>query len=251
MTDGSFPEIATPCFPEQTHRISDRVAEQILLRISRGELEPGQRLPGERQLAEQLNVSRVSVRAALQRLKTQGFLKAVQGGGTRVVSSAETMDTALTTLVRSEMENLRDLAEIRVALETWAARRAAGRASAKHVLAMKEALDRMAMAGEHSTAAQADMDFHLALARAAGSPVFLHIMSTIRDILDQMQELHHSDSFAQGQEDLLINHHRAILTAIGNHDPDAAAEAVSEHLDWVLDRYKTFHDHHTEEHNAS
>lgn len=216
------------------------MAEQILLRISRGELVPGQRLPGERQLAEQLGVSRVTVRAALQRLKTQGFLNAVQGGGTRVVSSTETMDPALTTMVRSGIDNLRDLAEIRIALETWAGRRAALGATREHIQVMTEALERMVKAGGHSAAAEADMDFHLALAHAAGSPVFLHIMSTIREIMDPIQGLHHSQTFAQGHEDVLVNHHRAILNAVVHRDADAAAAAVAEHLDWVLDRYRAF-----------
>ncbi|HSK38856.1 MAG TPA: winged helix-turn-helix domain-containing protein, partial [Arenibaculum sp.] len=72
-------------------RVSDRVAARLLDMIAQGHLTPGQRLPGERLLAEQMGVSRVSVRAALQRLKTQGFLAAVQGGGTRVVSSTRDM----------------------------------------------------------------------------------------------------------------------------------------------------------------
>lgn len=231
------PTPMTTTLPQPAHRVSDRVAETILSRINRGELEPGQRLPGERQLAEQMNVSRVSARAALQRLKTQGFLKAVQGGGTRVVSSAETMDTALTTLVRSGMDNLRDLAEIRIALETWAARRAAARAGGEQLSQMAEALDRMVEAGGHSAAADADMDFHLALARAADSPVFLHIMAVIREILDQMRALHQARSFGEGLEALLIDQHRAILEAVKAKNADAAAEAVAEHLDWILDRY--------------
>lgn len=238
MTDETVPDATTTNPTERSFRVADRVAEQLLARISRGELEPGQRLPGERQLAEQLRVSRVSVRAALQRLKAQGFLKAVQGGGTRVVSSAGTLDTALAIMVRTGIDNLSDLAEIRIALETWAARRAAERATVENVAALDGALARMIRAGGHTAAAQADMDFHLELARAAQSPVFLHIMSLIRDIVDQMQELHHSRTFATGQEELLVNHHRAILRAVATHDGDAAAAAVSEHLAWVLERYR-------------
>lgn len=60
-------------------RIADQVADQILEKISDGIFLPGDRLPGERQLAESMSVSRVSVRAALQKLKTRGYLRAVQG----------------------------------------------------------------------------------------------------------------------------------------------------------------------------
>jgi len=106
-------------------RVSDRVADRILARIASGEWAVGQRLPGERQLAEDMGVSRVSVRAALQTLKTQGLLDAVQGGGTRVVSTAACMDASLAQLVKANHETLADLAEIRGQIEVWAARRAA------------------------------------------------------------------------------------------------------------------------------
>lgn len=224
--------------PDPTRRISDWVAEQLLGKIARGELVPGERLPGERQLAEQLHVSRVSVRAALQRLKTQGFLTAVQGGGTRVVSSAGAMDAALTAMVRSQLDNLLDLVEIRIALETWAARRAAERATPEQVAAMGKVLAGMAEPADPRQRAADDMDFHLEIARAAGSPVYLHILATIRDILDQMVEFHHNEPFAHGQEALMLDHHRAIFRAIERRDADGAAAAVSAHLSWVLGWYQ-------------
>lgn len=127
-------------------RIADQVADQILEKISDGIFLPGDRLPGERQLAESMKVSRVSVRAALQKLKTRGYLRAIQGGGTEILSSTGIdMDTAMTDLVRDSINNLRDLQEIRCTLETWAARRAAINASDEDIkllrLAFRQAHD--------------------------------------------------------------------------------------------------------------
>ena len=223
--------------PTSSQRISEWVAEQLLERIARGELVPGERLPGERQLAEQLHVSRVSVRAALQKLKTQGFLTAVQGGGTRVVSSAGAMDGALTEMVRVKHANLCDLVEIRQALEGWAARRATERATPEQVERIGKVLAAMGETGRDGKQAADDMDFHLAVAQAANSPVYLHLLATIRDILGQMMEYHHTEPFALGKEALMIDHHRAIFEAIQRRDADAAAEAATAHLGWVLDRY--------------
>ncbi|WP_431854839.1 FadR/GntR family transcriptional regulator [Azospirillum sp.] len=220
---------------DSTQRVSDWVAERILDRIGKGELEPGQRLPGERQLAEQLNVSRVSVRAALQKLKTQGFLTAVQGGGTRVVSSAGGMDGALTEMVRVQLANLYDLVEIRIQLETWAARRAAERGSEEQIAAIGHIVATMSKPGGNRSAD--DMDFHLAIGRAASSPVYLHLLSTIRETLGQMVEFHHSPAFAVDEE-RMYQHHVAIHTAIAARRPDDAAEAMREHLAWVLRRYQ-------------
>lgn len=226
--------------PASSQRISEWVAQQILDRIVRGELIPGERLPGERQLAEQLHVSRVSVRAALQKLKTQGFLTAVQGGGTRIVSSTTVMDGALTEMVRHQQANLCDLVEIRQALESWAARRAAERATPQQIDAIARVLDAMAEPVRDGRHPVEDMDFHLAVAQAARSPVYLHLLSTIRNILGQMVEYHHTEPFALGHEALMLDHHRAIHAAIARRDPDGAAQAASDHLGWVLDRYHEF-----------
>lgn len=242
MSDTNAPSgiapATAPLPPTAQRRVSDWVAEQLLGRIARGELVPGTRLPGERQLAEQLRVSRVSVRAALQALKTQGFLTAVQGGGTRVVSSAGAMDQALTAMVRSQLDNLLDLVEIRRALESWAARRAAERATPEQRATLRQVLAAMEAPADEGHQAVTDMDFHLELARAAGSPVYLHILSTIRDILDQMLAFHHTPPFAQGREALMLDQHRAIVEAIESRDPDRAANTVTAHLDWVLERYR-------------
>jgi DNA-binding FadR family transcriptional regulator len=218
--------------------VAEWVATRLLDRIARGELVPGERLPGERQLAEQLNVSRVSVRAALQTLKTQGFLMAVQGGGTRVVSSAGAMDGALIEMVRVKRDNLCDLVEIRMALESWATRRAAERATPDQVETIRRSLVAMTAPKREGHAAAQEVDFHMAVAQASGSPVYLHLMATIRDILGHMLEAQHTEPFAEGSEALLVEHHQAIFDAIARRDPDGAAAAVAAHLGWVLDHYQ-------------
>ena len=222
-----------------SERVSDQVAEQLLAMIADGRLAPGQRLPGERQLAEQMGVSRVSVRAALQRLKTQGFLAAVQGGGTRVISSETTMDPGLVQLVRLNRENLHDLAELRVLLEVWAARRAAQHATPEQLsemAAVLAAMDADMARGQRS--AEDDVRFHLAVAKASGSTIYMHIVSVIRDILTRSLDFHRYELFATAEEDLIIlRHHRAIYEAIRAGDAEAAGQAMHDHLAWVVARY--------------
>lgn len=226
--------------PREPERLSDKVAEQLLAMIANGVLAPGQRLPGERQLAEQMGVSRVSVRAALQRLKTQGFLAAVQGGGTRVIASDATMDPGLTQLVRLNQENLHDLAELRMVMEVWAARRAAVNATPEIVTEMAAIL--AAMEADNSRGrrkGEDDVRFHLAVAKASGSTIYMHIVSVIRDILRQNVEHHRYDMFDTPKEDaLLLGHHRAIYEGIRARDPERAAAAMQEHLTWVVKRYE-------------
>ncbi|WP_366656822.1 FadR/GntR family transcriptional regulator [Fodinicurvata sp. EGI_FJ10296] len=230
--------------PESADRgVADRVADALHERIADGRLAPGERLPGERRLAEQMGASRVSVRAALQRLKAQGFVVSVRGGGTRVVSSAAEMDTALTDLVRSKLDNLHDLAEIRLSLETWAARRAAERATPDQIAEIRARLDAMAAAEPQGRfgpgKAIEDVRFHVAIGTAAGSPVYMHILSVVRDVLTQMLSYHRYRLFAApGDDETLLSQHRAIFEAIAAHRPREAEAAMGAHLQWILDRYR-------------
>lgn len=242
--------MSSPTVPaKDSGRVSDWVADQIMAMIASGSLSLGQRLPGERQLAEQMGVSRVSVRAALQRLKTQGFLSAVQGGGTRVIATDAVMDSALTQLARLNHENLHDLAELRMILEVWAARRAAERATPDQLAEMSAVLAAMeddASRGQHKV--ENDMRFHLAVAKASGSAIYIHIVSVIRDILRQSLDYHRYQLFAVAIEDAqILAHHRAIYEGIRGHAPDAAGNAMREHLTWVLDRYDSARDHHLQQ----
>ncbi|CAA7624117.1 FadR/GntR family transcriptional regulator [Magnetospirillum sp. SS-4] len=219
--------------------VSERVADCILARIASGEWGPGHRLPGERQLAEDLGVSRVSVRAALQGLKARGLLDAVQGGGTRVIASAQAMDPGMLDLVRVDAGNLTDLAEIRAILEVWAVGRAALRrtqADLDELTGIMAATEADISAGQHKS--ENDVRFHLAVARASQSGIYQHIVAVIRGVLREMVEYHRYELFPTREDDVMIlEQHRAVFNGIKARDPEAAQAAMRLHLGWVLDRY--------------
>ena len=229
--------------PGQDHapRVSERVAGEILSRIASGEWQPGYRLPGERQLAEDMGVSRVSIRAALQSLKARGLVDAVQGGGTRVVAAPGCgVDDSLLQLVRINQDNLADLAEIRGILEVWAVRRAAARATVQDIEDLESVLAQTdAYATDSRRKAHYDGRFHFAIAKATGSTLYLHLMTSLRDKLRQMQEHHRLTLFSSEQDDHTIrSHHLAVFEAIRDHDVHGAAMAMQLHMDWVVSRYR-------------
>ena len=222
-------------------RISNQVSDRILARIASGEWGPGYRLPGERQLAEEMGVSRVSIRAALQALKTQGLLDAVQGGGTRVIASSAAMDPGMMELVRVNRENLHDLAEIRSTLEVWAVGRAALKRSAEDVAELARimaATEADIAAGAHKS--ENDVRFHLAIAKASGSGIYLHIVAIIRGVLHEMLDYHRYELFPSREDDqMILGQHRAIFEGIKAGDPVAAEAAMRDHLGFVLARYSS------------
>ena len=82
-----------------------------------------------------------------------------------------------------------------------------------------------------------DVDFHIAIGKAAGSPIYMHILSVIRDTLTQMLEFHRHELFDRSEDKTVLAQHRAIHRAIDRRDPDAAAAAMTAHLNWVLEHY--------------
>lgn len=220
-------------------RVSERVAQEIMSLIAAGTLSAGERLPGERQLAEMMNVSRVSVRAALQDLKTQGFIVAVQGGGTRVAARTAKADSPLMSLVRADTRNLQDLAEIRAHIETWGVRRAAERATPSDVAAIAETVENMADAARPAAERSADdLAFHMAIARASGSPVYRYVMDMLERVLERNIEFtRQALCYAPSEDRQLLAEHRNILAAIRQGDPDAAEHAMARHLAHVVNRY--------------
>ena len=217
-------------------RVSDRIAQNLLRLIASGELAPGERLPGERQLAEMMSVSRVSVRAALQELKAQGFLSAVQGGGTRVVSAAgELIGKRLGRLVQASERNLLDLIEIRANLEVWAARMAAQNADDEQLEEIERVL--LMMRDEmrpKRLKAEDDLAFHMAIAKASGSAVYLHLMSALTSILEEQLTDTRLLRYGSPEQDAkFLAQHGAIYDAIAAKDPEAAGQAMADHLESV------------------
>lgn len=219
-------------------RIADRVADDLLAKFATGIYLPGDRLPGERQLAEDMNVSRVSVRAALQKLKTRGYLRAVQGGGTEVLSTTGSeLDVAMTDLVRGSTRNLADLLEVRRVLEGWAARRAATQASPEDIALLRQTY-RQAHDPRRAPKYRAEDDhrLHLAIARASGSIVYFHMMKMLHDVLHATLDEIRFHAFAGPEFDRMVQeHHLAIVDAITARDPDAAEAAMNKHLSAVIE----------------
>lgn len=220
-------------------RVADRVAQELLHLIASGELAPGERLPGERQLAGMMSVSRVSVRAALQQLKTQGFVSAVQGGGTRVIAAVNEGHSAFAELIRVNRDNLYDLAEIRANLEVWAARRATEHGTQEQIAEIARHFDLMAQPGRALRYKAADdLNFHMSVAKASGSTVYMHLMGVLSGILEEMFAYHrYRLQIGPEYDRLLLAQHRAISDAIQARDGEAAAGAMADHLDTVLSSY--------------
>lgn len=216
--------------------ISEEIAKQIMDLIASGDLKPGQRLPAERELCEHFGASRSSLREALRCLSIVGVLNARVGDGTSVApDGGKFLRKVIEWRLISEKHDIEDLLEVRIALEGLSAANSAKNATAEDIGAMRALLARMrpAIRDERRFAAL-DLDFHILLAGASGSPLLWDLVSMIRSQLARglSRALRLPNAAA-----LSLREHLVIFDAIERRDPEAARRAMQDHLEAVLERY--------------
>jgi len=212
--------------------VMETLVRQIESQIRTGELEPGEKLPGEATMASQYGVSRPVVREALGQLRERGYVQTVNGSGTFVRHpDVNTISAAIERhLLFSEGHSITvdHLYEAREAIEVSAARLAALRADDSHRLLLLGHLEEMQVGREdRARYAAADMAFHVGVARASGNPLLPTLLTPlVRTILMGMLESHRTVDGV----DLGLSMHAEILERIGDHDENGAGWAMAKHL---------------------
>jgi GntR family transcriptional repressor for pyruvate dehydrogenase complex len=227
--------------PIQPVKVFERVAEQIEKRILAGELRSGDRLPTERELAEQFQVSRTAVREAMKILAQKGLVDMRPGRGTIVIDGAhEAMQNSIGLLMKlklGEVGGSDNLVEVRAILETEIAALAAARATEDDIQAMRKAIAIMDESLDNADAfILADNSFHEALAGATHNAlIFILINSIVNLLCEQRKQIFAVEGGPQrGQL-----HHRRILDSIVRRDPESARAAMASHLQQVREDAST------------
>lgn len=220
----------------ERHTTADLVVERIAGAIRDRKLAAGERLPGEYELVEQLKVSRPVLREALARLQSMGLVDIRRGRGTFVGSATSLANCVrlLRSAVTISPQELLTYAELRTAVEVQAARQAAERATEGEVAELSALLRRLDDDElPYAEALELDFQFHRKLLDIAGNPLMRNLMEVIYEfVLTQMARTTPS----QRDNQLGRRLHRAVLTAVRNRDPDAAANAMQQHMQAVLKR---------------
>ena len=216
----------------RTHQL---VLQWIEGQLSSGQLALGGRLPAERSLAEQLQVSRTSVREAIRVLEAMGVLRAGVGSGpdsgTVVIADpTAALGSALRLHVATSHLPVKDIVETRVLLESWAASRA--RVESPALAEAARLLEQMDSCAGTEAFLALDVRFHLALADAAGNAVVSAMMGSLREaIQDYAGRLTGNLPDWDATAARLRTEHKGILAAITSHDGGQAARLVADHIE--------------------
>src|ERR1700730_12858535 len=169
-------------------RLADKVTGALAHSIISGSLQPGDKLPSERELCEQFGVSRPVVREAVRSLIAKGLLADNPRRGHVVRAlGRDTVTESLTLSLRGQRLDYGKLMEARVVVEVENAGLAAQRASPEQVQALRDAAARLHMGMSAEEAALADVEFHRTIATATANEFFELLLDSIRDALITVQ----------------------------------------------------------------
>jgi len=214
------------------------IAEHLELLVLSGKLKPGSRLPAERQIMEEFDAGRSSVREALFALQRQGLLTSRPGAVPRVsVPTADGIFAELSGSVRHYLnrpEGLREMQDARALLEIGLARRAAIVATDADIAELSKTLEANRAAKNLSAFVQTDIAFHLSIAKISRNMIFEGLNTALSGWLKD-QRTKSADSGTTFEE--IFGHHKAIFEAIEARDPESAANAMDHHLKDVAERY--------------
>jgi GntR family transcriptional repressor for pyruvate dehydrogenase complex len=227
-------------------KLADAVAHHIEELILEGALPPGERLLPERELSAKLDVSRPSLRNALDKLIERGLLKTDANGSCYVSDEIGRSIKDPLLLLFDEPRGRFDCMEFRAVVEAAAAGYAARRASQVDLDEITECFRRMEAAhqkGDVDEIATTDSDFHFAIYDAAHNTMLLQIMRSLETILRNNIYMNRKNlyEFRREREEQLVEH-RAIYEAILARDSHAAEEASRRHMDSTMETQREIHD---------
>jgi DNA-binding FadR family transcriptional regulator len=212
--------------PVRPSRASADVVAQIREAILSGKVKPGDRLPTERDMAQQFGVSRVTIRDALRALEAGGLIRVkIGGGGGPYVTQPDIgiLRDSLSAHFQLHGATLRELAEARMALETTAARLAAERATEEDIAALGSAL-----AAPNPSTATRSLDFHTTLVAASHNRALLIMFSATRALIQEAFDALHARQPDMAETARRV--HTALYQAIQQRHPDLAVRLMREHM---------------------
>lgn len=217
---------------------ADGAVRQIELLLLDGVLSSGDRLPSERDLAEQLSISRPVLRDALKELDARGLIESRHGGGTFVADLiGQVFSKPVAELVARHERSTRDYLEYRRELEGFAAELAARRATAddrQRLNAIGEALKAAHEAGDAQGEIDGDIELHHAIGDAAHNVILIHTLRACYRLLAEGIFYNKRMLFdLQGSREAILAQHLAIIDAIVSGDASAARAASELHIDYV------------------
>jgi DNA-binding FadR family transcriptional regulator len=214
--------------PQRAH---EQIVDQLQQSILGGELPAGSRLPSERAMMQQFQVSRPTVREALRVAENQGLVTVRQGdpaGPLVIAQPSAGIAHVFDGMLKAARMAPADLVELRLVLDGEAARFAAGQP--KSAVAIEAVYRQMRAAGELAEFVELDARFHYAIAMASGNRLIALVLQALDEPIHRLIESGLTAANADAARESTLQQHGEILAAIRAGEPEAACHAARRHL---------------------
>lgn len=226
--------------PIKSMKVYEQVIEQVRNMIIDGTLKKGDKLPTERDLAAQLNVSRTSVREALRALEVIGLVESRQGEGNFIRENfQDSLFEPLSMMFLLEESKPKDILELRRIVEVETAALSAQKITNEDIISIMGLVAKMKNTLNEDTNAELDKEFHYKIAKSSGNLLVVSILNVISTLMDSFIKdargiiLSNKDNFQK-----LNKQHEDIFNALSSHDPNAASSSMRRHFDFVEGYFK-------------
>ncbi len=226
-------EVFSPIKPK---KISEEIVKQLRGLIFGGKLQPGEKLPPERELAKSLNVSRPPLREALNTLQGMGIIEIQQGNRSfvRPITTRSIYDP-LVSYSKESPQNILQVFEVRKYLDIGAVSLAAERATPKQIMKLEKLVDQLEDdLKKGRLGAKTDLDFHMEIVKITGNHVYHHLVSTVYDLLQEEYRIAWGGIFNNPEsKKVLLEQHKKIVSTIKMNNPQEGRRSAREHLDYA------------------
>lgn len=233
--------------PVKNKKVYQHVIEQIQNMVMTGALEKGDKLPSERELVEQLGVSRASIREAIRALEMIGLVESRQGEGNFIGGDINSsFFEPLSVMFMLNGGKSEDVLELRRVIEVEAAALAAGKITEEEKEELVKLMNDLIEAEDEQESAKADMALHYAIARMSGNYLILILLNTISSLMESfIRDARGMILREESKRDVLLEEHKKICDSIIQENPEASAQAMRAHLKTINETMKELQNHQT------
>lgn len=220
--------------PIKNTKVYEQVIEQIKGMITNGVLKKGDRLPSERELVEQLGISRASIREALRSLEIIGLIESKQGEGNFIRENFDnTLFEPLSIMFMLNDCKVEEIFELRKVIEIETAALAAKKITDEEIDELQILINNMKTSEDEDERVKDDAKFHYTIAKASRNFLVLSILNTVASLIDSFIKDARKDIINNQLKDNIDNDHEEILNALKEHNSNKASESMRKHMNLI------------------
>lgn len=231
----------------QSNKVYSQIIKQIKESIKNGELKKGDRLPSERVMADQLGVSRATVREAIRSLEIMGLVQCVQGEGNFITNNLEnSLIEPISMMFMLNQGKINEINELRRALELESVKLASKKISDASIKKLEELCDVIENSNNEAKRAEADKKLHYEIAKASENIFIINILNASSLLIENfIKDIRIKILINESNANIINMQHRSIVKDLKNKDTESAIKHMQEHMELInkfierLNNYKS------------